>query len=93
MEFSNVKVILGDHSISFPNFCLKKNSLNAILGVSGKGKTTLLKYLHGTFSESPPINSCYISAENYFLKKKHCHTSIKDQYLLKKTLNYYLTKI
>lgn len=70
MEFSNLNIDLGGHEIDFRDFYITENSLNAIIGVSGKGKTTLLKYLHGTFSETPILPSCFVSAENYFLYKK-----------------------
>lgn len=70
MEFSNLNIDFGNHNIYFPKFSIYENRLNAIIGESGKGKTSLLKYLHGTFSETPILSSCFVSAENFFLFKK-----------------------
>jgi ABC-type lipoprotein export system ATPase subunit len=69
MEFSSFDINLNDFSISYNSFTISDNSINSIVGSSGKGKTTLLKYLHGVFPNSPNLDTKYVSAENYFLFK------------------------
>jgi ABC-type lipoprotein export system ATPase subunit len=69
MEFSSFKIDFDGFMLSFNKFHLSENSINVIVGTSGTGKTTLLKYLHGVYECSPKLNTAYISAENYFLFK------------------------
>ena len=45
MEISSFKLSLGDTALSFDSFNIEEDKINIIIGESGSGKTSVLRYL------------------------------------------------
>ena len=69
MEISSFKLSLGDTALSFDSFNIEEDKINIIIGESGSGKTSVLRYLIGCFTDDQILDGCFVSAENFFLFK------------------------